>query len=212
MFEAAQLVGLAVRTVYESDARLMKDSEINFDVSFLFGGQIEGRHAAPLHDLCRRQFHRMHDRHAVSCRSASTNTASRSSTARSPTRRDLYDALKIGADLDGFDHALEPCRRYADRHCGDPARRARAIELNYRIMPGEPYFTDLRERWSAALREAHIAIPSPPYATSPIETASIPEPIDAAPPRTGAHANAANMQLTAGQPAAKVLQQQNLKP
>ena len=33
-------------------------------------------------------------------------------------------------------------------------------ELIYRIEPGEPYFTDLRERcWSAALRAAHIGIP-----------------------------------------------------
>jgi putative proteasome-type protease len=36
-------------------------------------------------------------------------------------------------------------------------------EVNYRIEPGEPYFQDLRERWSAALRAAHIAIPRPPY-------------------------------------------------
>jgi putative proteasome-type protease len=38
-------------------------------------------------------------------------------------------------------------------------------ELNFRIEPGEPYFHDLRERWSAALRAAHIAIPRPPYRT-----------------------------------------------
>jgi hypothetical protein len=37
-------------------------------------------------------------------------------------------------------------------------------ELIYRIEPGEPYFTDLRERWSAALQAAHIGIPRPPYA------------------------------------------------
>ncbi len=36
-------------------------------------------------------------------------------------------------------------------------------ELIYRIEPGEPYFSDLRERWSAALRAAHIGIPRPPY-------------------------------------------------
>ena len=36
-------------------------------------------------------------------------------------------------------------------------------ELNYRIEPGEPYFHDLRERWSAALRAAHANIPRPPY-------------------------------------------------
>jgi putative proteasome-type protease len=38
--------------------------------------------------------------------------------------------------------------------------------LSYRIEPGEPYFHDLRERWSSALRAAHIAIPRPPYANS----------------------------------------------
>jgi putative proteasome-type protease len=35
-------------------------------------------------------------------------------------------------------------------------------EVNYRIEPGEPYFQDLRERWSGALRAAHMAIPRPP--------------------------------------------------
>jgi len=37
-------------------------------------------------------------------------------------------------------------------------------ELSYRIGPDEPYFQDLRERWSAALRAAHMDIPRPPYA------------------------------------------------
>ncbi len=64
--------------------------------------------------------------------------------------------------------------------------------------------------WSAALRAAHIAIPRPPYATRPVE--KIPTGgIDTVLPRTAAHANAANAQLTAGVPAAKVLQQQNPK-
>jgi putative proteasome-type protease len=36
-------------------------------------------------------------------------------------------------------------------------------ELNKRIEAGEPYFHDLRERWSAALRKAHSDIPTPPY-------------------------------------------------
>jgi putative proteasome-type protease len=38
-------------------------------------------------------------------------------------------------------------------------------EVDYRIEPGEPYFQDLRERWSGALRAAHMAIPRPPYRT-----------------------------------------------
>ena len=42
-------------------------------------------------------------------------------------------------------------------------RDAIAHDVLHRIEPGEPYFHDLRERWSAALRAAHRAIPIPPY-------------------------------------------------
>ncbi|HUG63551.1 MAG TPA: peptidase, partial [Methylomirabilota bacterium] len=43
--------------------------------------------------------------------------------------------------------------------------RRDAIEhdVMHRIEPGEPYFHDLSERWGAALRAAHQAIPRPPY-------------------------------------------------
>ena len=40
-------------------------------------------------------------------------------------------------------------------------------ELNHRIEAGEPYFHDLRTRWSAALRAAHQNIPRPPYKNAP---------------------------------------------
>ncbi len=42
-------------------------------------------------------------------------------------------------------------------------RDALATELSYRIDGEEPYFRDLRERWSDALKHAHAAIPPPPY-------------------------------------------------
>ena len=42
-------------------------------------------------------------------------------------------------------------------------RDALKSDLNYRIDATEPYFHDLRERWSEALRAAHKAIPLPPY-------------------------------------------------
>ena len=76
---------------------------------------------------------------------------------------DLYDALKIG--LISMDSTMR-----SNLGVGMPidvlvARRdACDAELSYRIEPGEPYFHDLRERWSAALRASHIAIPRPPYA------------------------------------------------
>ena len=38
-----------------------------------------------------------------------------------------------------------------------------ALEVNTRIDNADPYFHDLRDRWSTALRQAHMAIPRPPY-------------------------------------------------
>ena len=75
---------------------------------------------------------------------------------------DLYDALKVG--LVSVDSTMR-----SNLSVGMPidlliARRDTCdAELTYRIEPGEPYFSDLRERWSAALRAAHLAIPRPPY-------------------------------------------------
>ncbi len=63
---------------------------------------------------------------------------------------DLYDALKIG--LISMDSTMR-----SNLGVGMPidilvARRDICdAELSYRIEPGEPYFHDLRERWSAAL-------------------------------------------------------------
>ncbi|RJF99944.1 peptidase [Noviherbaspirillum saxi] len=42
MDEAAQIVGEAVRTVYERDAKSLREFGIDFNVSLIFGGQIKG--------------------------------------------------------------------------------------------------------------------------------------------------------------------------
>src|SRR6266540_5727031 len=42
MFQAAQRIGRAIRMVHETEARGFKAGHIDFDVSFLFGGQIRG--------------------------------------------------------------------------------------------------------------------------------------------------------------------------
>ena len=74
----------------------------------------------------------------------------------------LYEALKIG--LISMDSTMR-----SNLGVGMPidlmVLRMNALEtdLNYRIQEGEPYFTDLRRRWSEALREAHQDIPQPPY-------------------------------------------------
>ena len=75
---------------------------------------------------------------------------------------DPYDALKIGLiSMDSTMRSnLGSARRSTCLLCDATSIiRNSAIGSN----PGEPYFQDLRERWSTALRAAHIAIPRPPY-------------------------------------------------
>lgn len=42
MYEATQIVGEAIRTVYDRDAKALRDFGIDFNVSVIFGGQIKG--------------------------------------------------------------------------------------------------------------------------------------------------------------------------
>jgi putative proteasome-type protease len=42
LYEAAQIVGDAVRTVYERDAQALREFGIDFNISIIFGGQING--------------------------------------------------------------------------------------------------------------------------------------------------------------------------
>src|SRR6202012_3702463 len=42
MYQAAQRIGRGIREVHERDAPALQAADVNFDVSFLFGGQIRG--------------------------------------------------------------------------------------------------------------------------------------------------------------------------
>ena len=42
MFQAAQRVGHVIRTIHATEGKALEASDVNFDVSFLFGGQIMG--------------------------------------------------------------------------------------------------------------------------------------------------------------------------
>jgi putative proteasome-type protease len=44
MFEAARRVGEAVRTIYHRDAQALQEQNVEFNVDFIFGGQIAGEH------------------------------------------------------------------------------------------------------------------------------------------------------------------------
>lgn len=161
MFRAAQFVGDVVRHVYRSEGPAIEQAGASLDFSMLFGGQVKGRSLrlyliyragnfiestadTPYLQVGEHKYGK-----PILDRAVNFNTK-------------LYDALKLG--LISMDSTMR-----SNLGVGMPLdfvvlrRDALEWEVNQRIEPGEPYFHDLRERWSAALRRAHIDIPPPPY-------------------------------------------------
>ena len=161
MFQAAQRIGRAIRQVHDREGSALEASDVQFDVSFLFGGQMKGE---------RLRLYMMYSAgNFIECTQDTPYLQIGEHKYGKPVLDraitydiDLYDALKVG--LVSVDSTMR-----SNLSVGLPldvviARRdVYDAELNYRIEPGEPYFHDLRERWSAALRAAHAGIPRPPY-------------------------------------------------
>jgi len=82
MFKAAQRIGSAIRTINATEGKALQAEDINFDVSFLFGGQINGRRMRLFMVYPAGNFIECDAATRLICRSASTNTASRCWTAR----------------------------------------------------------------------------------------------------------------------------------
>ena len=165
MFQAAQRIGLAVRLLARIEGVALEASDVKFDLSFLFGGQIKG---GPI-----RLFMIYSAGNFIQCTTDTPYLQIGEHKYGKPVldrainyQMDLYDALKLA--LISVDSTMR-----SNLSVGMPIdllvvrRDACDAELIYRIEPGEPYFSDLRERWSAALRAAHIAIPRPPYGNRP---------------------------------------------
>jgi putative proteasome-type protease len=161
MFEAAQFVGKAIRKVYDTDGSALDQHASAFDVSMLLGGQIKGEpmrlfmlyragnFIEATSDTCFLQIGEHKYGKPILDRAVQYGT-------------DMYDALKLG--LISMDSTMR-----SNLGVGLPvdlvvqSRDSLGFDVRRRIEAGEPYFHDLRERWSAALRQAHQAIPKPPY-------------------------------------------------
>jgi putative proteasome-type protease len=161
MFKAAGLVGRAIRRVYAIDGAEMEKRSMNFDVTMLLGGQIRqgpmrlyqiysaGNAIEATLDTPFLQIGEPKYGKPILDRAIAHNTS-------------LVEALKLG--LISMDSTLK-----SNLGVGLPIdvvvakRDALKAGVKYRIQEDEPYFRDLRERWSAALRAAHQAIPHPPY-------------------------------------------------
>ena len=166
MFRAAQLIGHAVRKVKREVAPTLEQADVPLEVSLLFGGQIRG---GPL------ALYMIYDAgNFIECGpdapflQIGEHKYGRPILVRAVNyETDLYDALKIG--LISIDSTLK-----SNIAVGLPIdlavirRDEMRTEVVHRIEADEPYFHDLSERWSEALRAAHTAIPRPPYAPPPL--------------------------------------------
>src|SRR5437867_10911857 len=161
MFQAAQSVGRAVRKTLADEGPALTASDVRFDVSFLLGGQIKGERL--------RLFLLYAAGNFIECTTDTPYLQIGEHTYGKPVLDramhydvELYEALKTS--LISMDSTMR-----SNLGVGLPIDvlvvRADACEadLNHRIEAGEPYFHDLRSRWSAALRAAHQNIPRPPY-------------------------------------------------
>ena len=163
MFKAAQRIGSVIRQLNATEGKALQSEDINFDVSFLFGGQIKGSRM--------RLFMIYPAGNFIECTTDTPYLQIGEHKYGKPVLDramhydvDLYDALKTS--LISMDSTMR-----SNLGVGLPIdvlvvrNDACEADLNHRIEQDEPYFHDLRSRWSAALRAAHQNIPRPPYKT-----------------------------------------------
>ncbi len=161
MFRAAQLLGRAIREVHRTDGKDLEESGVKFDVSILLGGQIKGGPAKLFMLYAAGNF--------IECGIETPYLQIGEHKYGKPIldRAVNFDttlpvALKLA--LISMDSTIR-----SNLGVGLPIdiitipRDTQKASIVHRIEAGEPYFHDLRERWSAALRAAHSSIPLPPY-------------------------------------------------
>ncbi len=165
MFRAAQFVGEVIRHVYDTDGPALEQHGASVEVSMLLAGQIEGRSLRLF--MLYKAGNFIEATPDTPYLQVGEHKYGKPILDRAVTfASDLYDALKLG--LISMDSTMR-----SNLGVGLPIdilvlrRDVLVPEVEHRIEAGEPYFHDLRERWSAALRKAHNDIPPPPYRPKP---------------------------------------------
>ncbi len=162
MFGAAQLVGRAIREVHRIGNLSEEQSQSGaFDVTMLLGGQVKGGRLRLFMIYSAGNF--IEATADTPYLQIGEHKYGKPILDRSMTdETTLADALKLG--LISMDSTIR-----SNLSVGLPIdvltirRDTMTADTVYRIDEAEPYFHDLREKWSSALRAAHQAIPPPPY-------------------------------------------------
>ena len=161
MFEAARLVGRAVRQVYKVDGAALKAQDIRFDVSLLVGGQIAGRTVRLFNVYAAGNF--IEATEDTPFLQIGEHKYGKPILDRVATYDiDLYDAVRLS--LISMDSTIR-----SNLTVGPPVdllvyrRDALTVETKLRIDEDDPYFQMIRSQWSQSLRDAYLALAEPPW-------------------------------------------------
>ena len=161
MFRCAELVGQAVRAVWDRDGPAMEQHVGGFNASFLLGGQIAGRRCRLFEVYQAGNFiEATADTPFLQIGEHKYGKPILDRAARFEIP--LTDGLKLG--LVSMDSTLR-----SNLSVGLPIdivlyrRDALKIALQRRIGEDDAYFSGLRQSWSDALRQAYHAIPDPDW-------------------------------------------------
>jgi putative proteasome-type protease len=162
LFRTAQIVGATIREVWERDGPALEQQGGGFNATFLLGGQIKGERTRLFQIYQVGNFiEATVDTPFLQIGEHKYGKPILDRVCRFTTP--LVDALKLG--LVSMDSTLRsnlsvglPVDILMYRH------DALAPALQRRIDETDPYFADLRLRWSDALRQAYLAIPAPDWA------------------------------------------------
>ncbi len=162
MFRAAQLVGRAVRQVFETDGPTLKAQDLAFDVSILLAGQIKGRTMRLFQVYSAGNF--IEATEETPFLQVGEHKYGKPILDRVLAHdTELYDGIKLV--LISMDSTLR-----SNLTVGMPLdllvyrRDSQQVELRRRIGEDDPYFQSMHDRWSEALRRAYQAIPRPDWA------------------------------------------------
>ena len=156
---AARLVGDAIRRVYVKDGEAMQAQNVSFDVSMLLGGQIKGRNMRLFELYSAGNFiEATPDTPFLQIGEHKYGKPILDRVVRSDMA--LEDGVKVV--LISMDSTLR-----SNLGVGLPVdllvyrRDSLQVELRRRLTEEDSYFRLVRDRWSAALREAYQTLPRP---------------------------------------------------
>ena len=162
LFKAAQLIGSAIRQVFETDGPVLKAQGISFDVAMLLGGQIKDGPVRLFQIYAAGNF--IEATEDTSFLQIGEHKYGKPILDRAVSyEMDLHDAVKLV--LISMDSTLR-----SNLTVGLPVdlliyrNDTLRVELERRITDSDPYFRMISERWSVALRDAYRAIPRPDWA------------------------------------------------